>query len=284
MKKYASLVIILSFILAIGYFANTGEILSSIFNKVSLGQARAVDEPADNKGHINNNENSAVEKKPGKDDEPVESYLERTVVSNEEGKKIIKEPSKTLVLVNKKRNLPAGYEPPNLVIPNIPFPFKENLEKKYLRKIAAGALEELFKEVKNKGLDMYGLSGYRSYTTQKNIFDYKAEMRGEEVANKTSARPGQSEHQTGLAMDVTSPKVNFRLLQSFGETEEGIWLAKNAHKFGFIIRYPEGKEDITGYSYEPWHLRYVGKDIAEDIYEERVTLEEYMAKTYTGEK
>ncbi len=105
-----------------------------------------------------------------------------------------------------------------------------------------------------------------------------AQRVGKEVANKTVAYPGQSEHQTGLAMDVSSHKMGFKLHQSFGETIEGIWLANNAPKFGFIIRYPKGKEHITGYKYEPWHLRYVGVQVAEEIAQKGITLEEYLSE------
>lgn len=102
--------------------------------------------------------------------------------------------------------------------------------------------------------------------------------RGIYVANQTSAKPGESEHQTGLAMDVSSPSVNFQLTQYYGHTREGKWLVENAPKHGFIIRYPEGKEYITGYNYEPWHIRYVGKNAAEFIMNENITLEEYLGK------
>ena len=90
------------------------------------------------------------------------------------------------------------------------------------------------------------------------------------------AYPGQSEHQTGLAMDVSSQSVGFTLEEDFGQAKEGIWLKDNAHKFGFIIRYGKDNTHITGYSYEPWHIRYVGKDVANEIYEKNITLEEFL--------
>lgn len=212
--------------------------------------------------------------------EEQESYLERTVDTGPDGKKIVNNPGDILVLVNKERNLPADYIPENLVKPDIPFPFREDLPKKLLREEAARAIEALFAKAAADGLRLYGLSGYRSYERQEQIFTYKARKRGEEVANRTSARPGQSEHQTGLAMDVTSPGVNYRLNQSFGETKEGKWLVENAPDFGFIIRYPKGKEEITGYSYEPWHLRYVGVEAAREIAKLGITLEEYLRDHY----
>jgi D-alanyl-D-alanine carboxypeptidase len=90
------------------------------------------------------------------------------------------------------------------------------------------------------------------------------------------ARPGTSEHQTGLTMDITAKSVGLELVESFENTAEGKWLASNAHNYGFILRYPKGKTNITGYAFEPWHYRYVGVDIATDIFNRGITLEEYM--------
>jgi D-alanyl-D-alanine carboxypeptidase len=192
-----------------------------------------------------------------------------------DGRQVVTNPDSILVLVNKERNLPADYVPADLTVPAVPFPFDGDNPKKQLRREAAAALEELFAASREAGLELYALSGYRSYATQKAIFENKAKLRGEAEANKTSARPGQSEHQTGLAMDVTCRQVNFALEEEFGATPEGKWLAANAHKFGFIIRYRQGTEEITGYVYEPWHLRYLGKETAADVYAQGVTLEEY---------
>ncbi|WFD10251.1 D-alanyl-D-alanine carboxypeptidase family protein [Tepidibacter hydrothermalis] len=188
---------------------------------------------------------------------------------------VVLNPSDILVMVNKKNSLPSNYIPENLVVPNIPFPFKEFHSKKLMRQDAALALEKLFNKAKQDEINLYATSGYRSYDRQKSIFESNAKKYGIEKANQFSAKPGESEHQTGLAMDVTSPSVNYHLTQRFGETKEGIWLKQNAAQFGFIIRYPKGKEDITGYKYEPWHLRYVGKETAQKITNQNITLEEY---------
>lgn len=203
-------------------------------------------------------------------------YLKDTSYEDAEGKLIVKNTEDILVLVNKKRNLPSDHKPTDLVIPNVKFPFEEHLEKKYLRKEAAEALEDLFEEAKKDGLTIYAVSGYRSYNTQNMLFNNKANKVGIEEANLVVAFPGQSEHQTGLAMDVSSQSVKFDLTKDFGQVPEGKWLKDNAHKAGFIIRYKEGTTDITGYVYEPWHLRYVGKDIAGEIYELDITLEEFL--------
>lgn len=181
-----------------------------------------------------------------------------------------------LILVNKEKSISSQYVPKNLTEPDVLFSFEEDLPKRKIRTKAAIALEEMFNSAKKDKINLYATSGYRSYNRQKIIFDYRANQRGEEVANQTTARPGESEHQTGLAMDITSRSANFGLTQYFGETKEGKWVKENSWNFGFIIRYPKGKEHITGYTYEPWHLRYVGVDAAKYIYENNITLEEYL--------
>jgi zinc D-Ala-D-Ala carboxypeptidase len=185
-------------------------------------------------------------------------------------------PTSILVLVNKKHPLPAGYVPPDLVTPNVPFPFKEDLPKKKMRKEAAVALENMFAQAKQDGIHLYAMSGYRSYAIQKKIFDHNLSTQGQAAANAASAHPGTSEHQTGLAMDLTTPSMQEQLEQSFAATPEGDWVQKHAAEFGFIVRYPKGKENITGYEYEPWHIRYVGKEAAQEIMSKSITFEEYV--------
>jgi zinc D-Ala-D-Ala carboxypeptidase len=180
-----------------------------------------------------------------------------------------------LVLVNKKRSLPSDYVPKYLVVPDVQWAFEEDAPKKQMQQVAAIAVEALFAEAEKAGLNLYAQSGYRSYERQQAIYAYNVSTQGEEVASKVSAHPGQSEHQTGLALDVTTPEVELDLVTEFGQTKEGIWLNENADKFGFIIRYPKEKTEITGYQYEPWHIRYVGKDVAEEIMSAGITLEEY---------
>lgn len=192
-----------------------------------------------------------------------------------DGKLIVTNVDDILVVVNKKRNLPADYVPKNLVIPNVPFPFEDDVPKKQMQQVAATAVEKLFAAAEHAGLHLYGQSGYRSYDRQQSIYAYNVQTQGEEAASKVSAHPGQSEHQTGLALDVTTPEVKLDLVTEFGETREGIWLKNNAAKYGFIIRYPKEKEAITGYTYEPWHIRYVGVDVATEIMNKGITLEEY---------
>lgn len=190
----------------------------------------------------------------------------------------IQNPENVVALVNKEFALPENYKPQDLVIPNVKFPFEEENEKKYLRQEAADALTQMFEDAKQEDIILYAVSGFRSYGRQTSIFNWEVQSKGEEEARRAVAFPGQSEHQTGLAMDISSESAGFGLKQSFGEMKEGEWVAENAHKYGFIIRYPEGKEEITGYKYEPWHLRYVGQELAKIIYENDLTLEEYFEK------
>ncbi|RIE02802.1 M15 family metallopeptidase [Cohnella faecalis] len=201
--------------------------------------------------------------------------LPSLTVERKNGLAVISNPSSLYVLVNKKRNLSSSYAPKDLVQPDIPFSFDGDSPKKKLRRQAAEALEKLFAGAGKAGIELKGVSGYRSYATQKAIFTANADKKGEAEANRTSAYPGQSEHQTGLAIDVSSAAVGYALEESFGKTKEGKWLAAHASEYGFIIRYPKGKEKITGYKYEPWHIRYIGKEAAKDITASGQTLEQY---------
>lgn len=193
---------------------------------------------------------------------------------------VITNATSELLVVNKERQLPVGYKPNDLVKPKVPFSFNGEDEKMYLRKVAAEALEELFYAAAEENIHLFAVSGFRSYERQDFLYHYYVSTIGEEEAARASAYPGTSEHQTGLAMDISSASNGFRLTKEFGETAEGKWVAENAHRFGYIIRYPEDKEEITGYKYEPWHLRYVGKDAAAYIKNKGLTLEEVSGKRY----
>jgi D-alanyl-D-alanine carboxypeptidase len=202
-------------------------------------------------------------------------YALEDTVKTVSGKNIVTNETDMAVVVNKERGLPDTYEPTDLTEPNVDFSFSGKADKRMLRKEAAQALEKLFKQASADGIKLYGLSGYRSRATQVSVYNNNVKTQGQAEADKVSARPGFSEHQTGLAIDVSSQSAKFGLEEVFGTTKEGKWLAEHAHEAGFIIRYPKGKESITGYSYEPWHIRYVGLDIAKVVYENRWTLEEY---------
>ncbi len=191
---------------------------------------------------------------------------------------VVTDPAAYDVLVNKKRMLPGSYIPPDLVRVDVPtiLVFEE---VNHLRKPASDALNRMFAAAeKEKGFSLLARSGYRSYKTQVSLYDQNVAEYGAEYASRISAKPGTSEHQSGLVMDISSPVVNYQLTQDFGKTAEGKWVAENAHRFGFILRYPEGKEEVTGYTYEPWHLRWVGEELAGKIYAEGLTLEEYFGQ------
>jgi len=200
---------------------------------------------------------------------------------SKDGLIVDKNPESLLVLVNKTHKLPDGYIPPDLIYPDVRFPYSNMIEKRKVRSVAAKALKRLFMAADNVGYKLYGESGYRSYDRQVSIYNSSVNKYGVAKASTISAHPGTSEHQTGLAVDITSQEMvnedpSDPLIQKFGDTAEGHWVARNAHKYGFIIRYPKGKEKMTGYEYEPWHIRYVGVKVAKDIYEHGWTLEEYL--------
>ncbi|TRZ38577.1 D-alanyl-D-alanine carboxypeptidase family protein [Niallia circulans] len=197
-------------------------------------------------------------------------------VKKEDGHFVLENPENMLALVNKEYYLPSDYEPKDLVRPDVAFSFgDEDIEKSHMRKEAAEALADMFNGAKDEGLILYASSGYRSYDRQAAVFKQEVANVGEENAEQAVAIPGSSEHQSGLAMDITSQKQNFLLTEEFGEDKEGKWLMANAYKYGFILRYPKDKVDITQYEYEPWHYRYVGKDAAKVMQDKDWTLEEY---------
>jgi LAS superfamily LD-carboxypeptidase LdcB len=183
-------------------------------------------------------------------------------------------PDSLYVMTNKLNHLPSDYAPENLVIPEVRATLAEDVDKRYVREEMATALEGLFNAAEEEGLYLFCASGYRSYATQEATYQYHVDTKGQEAADKVSAKPGHSEHQTGLAMDVTCEDVEFRLREALGELPEGIYIREHAHEYGLIIRYPEFSEPIVGYSYEPWHLRYVGVELATFLYEYNLTLEE----------
>jgi D-alanyl-D-alanine carboxypeptidase len=184
-------------------------------------------------------------------------------------------PGSIPVLVNKQNKLPENYKPADLVNADIPFIFNEKSEKRKMRSEAASAIERLFSAAKQQGYKLLGVSAYRSHTDQVSLFNSYVKKDGYVKARTYSAIPGTSEHETGLAIDVTGGSGQCPAQDCFSNTKEAHWLQENAAAYGYIIRYPKGKEAVTGYRYEPWHLRYVGIDIAKDIMSRGITLEEY---------
>ena len=184
-----------------------------------------------------------------------------------------------LVLANKTHHLSEDYWPDDMVTVSSCVEGVGNSDTRKMRKVAADALEELIKGAAEAGYQIKMRTGFRSYTYQASLFSSYAQRNGEAAANKYSARAGESEHQTGLCCDVSSPSVGWAISYDYGKTDEGKWLASHCHEYGFILRYLEGKEDVTGYVYEPWHIRYVGKDAAAEIFNKGICFEEYLGIT-----
>ena len=181
-----------------------------------------------------------------------------------------------LILANKTHPLAQDYKPEDLR--SIKYYAKDrSASGRYMRAEATEKFHKMIEAAKADGLTIVMTTAYRSYSFQKSLWDGYVANAGEAAATRYSARPGQSEHQTGLAVDVSAPSVNYSLTQDFENTKEGKWLAQNAHLFGFIMRYPKDKESITGYEFEPWHFRYVGEAAAAEIYQKGETLEEYLS-------
>lgn len=189
----------------------------------------------------------------------------------------LEDPKSIWAIVNKHRPLnPASYAPDDLVAPNVELRLNPKEQEMLLRKEAATAVEKLFAEAKNARLNLMVASAYRPFTLQKNLYDRYVAQQGETAADTQSARPGYSEHQTGLAVDIEPTTQNCEVELCFADTPEGKWVAENAYKHGFVLRYQEGKDEITGYMYEPWHLRYVGKPLAEELHKQsNPTLEQF---------
>ena len=185
------------------------------------------------------------------------------------------------ILVNKTSALPSDYEPSDLTRPDVKYAPGVAESRKQMRPAAARALEELFKAAADDGIELLAISGYRSYWTQNDLYRRLKETSLEYVSVYV-AKPGQSEHQTGLAMDLGCTGYT-DLTERFAETPAYAWLSEHAHEYGFIIRYPKDGTAETGYAYEPWHIRYLG-DLAEDVYESGLTLEAWYARRLGGSR
>lgn len=278
MKKYVSILAVTVLLAGCDWNVLTGKIGHT---KMQTNDASGPSEDQNDMDKPAASNQDAADKEQSANEQPVDPELTlEAAYFNEivevEGKKEIANPDNMLVLVNKIFSLPGDYEPEDLVRPKVIFSFGEqDIEKSYLRKEAADSLEQMFQAAAKDGIKLYASSGYRSYDRQKTLFQNEIDQAGEDKASEVVAIPGNSEHQTGLAMDITSESAQFALSEKFGETKEGKWLRNNAHLYGYILRYPKGKEKVTGYSYEPWHFRYVGKKASKVIFERNWTLEEY---------
>jgi zinc D-Ala-D-Ala carboxypeptidase len=184
------------------------------------------------------------------------------------------QPSSMWTLVNKSRSIPLDYLPASLVIPDVEARADKSEQERSVRSDVAAPLKTMFDAAKQDGHDLMVGSAYRSAALQQIYFDSYAAASGAEAANQYSAHPGQSEHQTGLAVDISTVSRNCYLDQCFTSTPDGMWLAEHAHLYGFALRYPRGKELITGYQFEPWHYRYLGIDLATALHDSGLTLDE----------
>lgn len=184
-------------------------------------------------------------------------------------------PSHPWALVNKKTSLsPAQYKPDDLIRPDFPTNTTKSEDEQSIRALIKTPAENLFTAAAKQGHDIFMASGFRSYELQEMYFNNYVRTSGEEAAAMYSARPGQSEHQTGLAFDISLTSRECYLEACFADTAAGKWLAAHAHEYGFVIRYPTDKVAITQYQYEPWHFRYVGVDLASVMHEKKLVLEE----------
>lgn len=188
----------------------------------------------------------------------------------------LKEANSIWVVVNKTRPLaPQNYTPTDLATPNLPVRVPGN-ESMQMRQVTAAALEKMFAAASADGVKLMVSSGYRSYSYQVNLYGGYVKSSGQAAADNFSARPGYSEHQTGLAVDLEPLDQQCDVNICFANLPAGKWVSVNAYKYGFILRYPADKIAITGYDYEPWHVRYIGTELALQMHQQHVeTLEEF---------
>lgn len=184
------------------------------------------------------------------------------------------DPGSIWKLVNKSHSLPLDYIPENISIPDVATRTDNTIEGRSVRNDIADDLKKMFNEASTYSYQLMVGSAYRPASVQQSIYDYAVSVDGFETASKFVAVPGHSEHQSALAVDITTVSRTCYIDACFADTSDGQWLAQNSYRFGFILRYPKGKEDITGYNYEPWHFRYVGVDLATALYQSNLTLEE----------
>ncbi|MBW3568802.1 M15 family metallopeptidase [Candidatus Parcubacteria bacterium] len=185
------------------------------------------------------------------------------------------DPASLWVIVNKQRPIPTDYVPTELATPEVRRDPTDSAEEQKIKSGVDERIETMFSDAQTAGYRLLFASGYRSADLQAVYYNGYVARDGQAAADKYSARPGTSEHQTGLAFDISRADRKCYLEICFGETPEGKWLAQNAHKYGFTLRYKQGKKNITGYQYEPWHFRYVGEKLAAKLHETDQTMEEF---------
>ncbi|MCR5625244.1 MAG: M15 family metallopeptidase [Lachnospiraceae bacterium] len=283
-------VVIAAFIGIVGYRLN-----SSV--DISKGSTLVYD-TEESKGDDKENTDEASSDNPGDaslGENPEDTVLEEAAVNLDEEKaedaeitqtpkkrntiSVNTDPNSIGVLVNRDYLIDKDYVPGDLVVPNVRFSYYGVYEKSFMREIAAYWLERLFKAAERDGMILEAVSAYRSYETQISVHNGHVDNLGRDEAENVSAEAGTSEHETGLCIDISCQTLGDSLEESFGVYEEGIWVAQNAYKYGYVIRYPYDKEAVTGYDYEPWHIRYVGKRLALRLHKKNWCLEEYYQNT-----
>lgn len=188
----------------------------------------------------------------------------------------LSEPKSLWVIVNKRRALPSDYVPAGLRTPSIPYRGGSgNKDESLLRDDAASAAESLVGAAKKDSIELMMVSGYRSYNLQAVVYESFVKTQGKQEADRTSARPGHSEHQTGLALDFVGTDGKCQIEECFANTPAASWLNDHAADYGFVLRYAKDTQPIVGYAYEPWHFRYVGTELAKEIKKTGTTLEQF---------
>lgn len=177
----------------------------------------------------------------------------------------VDDPASLWVVVNKHRPLNPKTYAPTLAVPNVPLRLNGSAGEMHVAAQMAPALESLFKAASAAKEPLMLASGYRSYQEQVAVYGNEVKANGQAGADRESARPGFSEHQTGLAADLEPVSRQCEVEDCFGDMPEGKWLAANAATYGFIIRYTKDNQPTTGYIYEPWHVRYVGIPLAKEL-------------------
>lgn len=179
------------------------------------------------------------------------------------------------ILVNKYHYLPSNYAPEDLVSIGWDYRLGGPNDYKYARKEVVDAFLDMWASAKAEGIYLLVDSAYREYEKQDSVYKEYENQKGTKYADSIAARPGYSEHQTGLSLDIYSKECTSA--SQFKDSKTYEWLMANAYKYGFILRYPKGKEKITGYNYESWHFRYLGVELATKVYKEGITFDEYYA-------
>lgn len=176
------------------------------------------------------------------------------------------------IIVNKYYELGSEYVPDDLVDISIKYYYGE---KKKIRSEVYEAFKRMWEDAYKEGIYLIVVSAYRDYASQVSVYKEYENQKGTTYADSIAARPGYSEHQTGLSLDIYSKDST--VASTFKNSKAYEWLINNSYKYGFILRYPEGKKKITGFSYESWHYRYLGVDLATKVYNEGITFDEYYA-------